>query len=91
MIFTYVLELLRAPFALDKQRREEIKTLKDTQTKEVAALQTSLDEAQRNLDEARSHKLTFENAAIILSKLLRNINEPIISSSLLATESIAAM
>jgi hypothetical protein len=60
LIFTYVLELFRAPVALDKQKREEIKNLKQKHA-QIATTQTQkLTELQTRLDEAQSHKLIFE-------------------------------
>jgi hypothetical protein len=60
MAALYLWELLRAPYALDKQKREEIKNLKQEHA-QIATTQTQkLTELQTRLDEAESHKLIFE-------------------------------
>jgi hypothetical protein len=60
MLLTHGLELLRAPYALGKHKREEIKNLKQANAQIAETQSQKLAELQSSIDEALSHKLTFE-------------------------------
>jgi hypothetical protein len=60
MVALHLLELFRAPYFLDKAKREEISGLKETQRKITKSHVQQVTDLQTRLDEAQSHKLSFE-------------------------------